>query len=73
MQACNFIRKETVAQVFSREFSQFSKNTFSTEHLQATASVLRKLEQRLNITKEGNIQAKRQPLFQAISKKEKSI
>ena len=27
--ACNFIKKETLAQVFSREFRKISKNTFS--------------------------------------------
>ena len=32
--------KETLAQVFSCEFYEISKNTFSTEHLWATASVL---------------------------------
>ena len=37
-QACNFIKKETVAQVFSYEFCEISKNTFFTEHLWATAS-----------------------------------
>ena len=37
--ACNFIKKETVAQVFSCEFSEISKNTFFTEHLRTTASV----------------------------------
>ena len=37
-QACNFIKKETVAQVFSCEFCEISKNTFSTEHLRTTAS-----------------------------------
>ena len=30
---CNFITKETMAQVFSYEFRKISKNTFSTEHL----------------------------------------
>ena len=34
-----FIKKETLAQVFSREFCEVSKNTFSTEHLRTTASV----------------------------------
>ena len=34
----NFIKKETLAQVFSYEFYEISKNTFSTEHLQTTAS-----------------------------------
>ena len=37
--ACNFIKKETVAQVFSCKFSEISKNTFLTEHLRRTASV----------------------------------
>ena len=32
-QACNFIEKQTLAQVFSAEFCEISKNTFSTEHL----------------------------------------
>ena len=30
---CNFIRKETLVQVFSREFCEISKNTFLTELL----------------------------------------
>ena len=30
---CNFIKKETLAQVFSSEFCKISKNTFFTEHL----------------------------------------
>ena len=32
--ACNFIKKETLAEVFFCEFCQVSKNTFSTKHLQ---------------------------------------
>ena len=32
-QACNFIKKESLAQVFSCEFCQISKNNFLTEHL----------------------------------------
>ena len=32
------IKKETLAQVFSCEFCEISKNSFSTEHIQATAS-----------------------------------
>ena len=35
---CNFIKKEIVAQVFSCEFCEISKNTFFTEHLWATPS-----------------------------------
>ena len=31
--ACNFIEKETLAQVFSCEFCEISKNTFFREHL----------------------------------------
>ena len=38
LQGCNFIKKETLTQVFSCEFCEISKNTFSTEHLQTTAS-----------------------------------
>ena len=37
-QACNFIEKEALAQVFSCEFYEISKSTFFTEHLRATAS-----------------------------------
>ena len=36
--ACNFIKKETLTQVFSCEFCEISKNTFFTEHLRTTAS-----------------------------------
>ena len=32
-EACNFIKKETLAQVFFCEFCEISKNTFFTEHL----------------------------------------
>ena len=35
---CNFIKKETLAQVFSCEFCETSKNTFITEHIWTTAS-----------------------------------
>ena len=38
LQACNFIKKETLAQVFSCEFAKFLKNSFFTEHVWATAS-----------------------------------
>ena len=34
-----FIKKETLAQVFSYEFCEISNNTFFTEHLWTTASV----------------------------------
>ena len=36
--ACNFIKKEFLAQVFSCEFCEISTNTFFTEHLRTTAS-----------------------------------
>ena len=39
LKACNFVKKETLARVFSSEFYETSKNTFSTEHLGTTASV----------------------------------
>ena len=35
---CDFIKKETLAQVFSCQFCDIFKNTFFTEHLRATAS-----------------------------------
>ena len=38
--ASNFIKKETLAQVFSCEFYEISKNTFFTEHLRTTVSVI---------------------------------
>ena len=38
-QACNFIKKETLVQVFPSEFCEISKNTFFTDHPWATASV----------------------------------
>ena len=37
-EACNFIKKGTLTQVFSCEFCEISKNTFFTEHIWATAS-----------------------------------
>ena len=40
-QACNFIKKEILAQVFSGEFCEISKNTFFTEHLWAIALLVR--------------------------------
>ena len=36
--SCNFIKKETLVQVFSGEFCEISKNTFFIEHLQTTVS-----------------------------------
>ena len=36
--ACNFIKKESVTQVFSSEFYEISKNTLFTEHLWETAA-----------------------------------
>ena len=42
-QACNFIKKETLAQVFSCEFCEIAKNTFFTEHLWTTACVTNKM------------------------------
>ena len=41
-QACNFIKKEALAQMFSFEFCELSKNTFFTEHLWATAFKIHK-------------------------------
>ena len=38
VEACNIIKKETLALVFSCEFCEISKSTFFTENLLATAS-----------------------------------
>ena len=38
-QTCNFIKKETLAQVFSCQFCEISKNIFFTEDLRVTSSV----------------------------------
>ena len=38
-QACNFIKKETLAEVFSCEFCEISKNTFSYTTPPVAASV----------------------------------
>ena len=35
--SCNFIKKDTLAWVFSCEFCEISKKTFLTEHLRTTA------------------------------------
>ena len=37
-EACNVIKKETLAHVFPCEFCEISKNTFLIEHVWATAS-----------------------------------
>ena len=39
-EACNFIKKETQAQVFSCEFCEISKNTFSYRATPVAASML---------------------------------
>ena len=40
LEACNVIKKETLAQVFSCEFCEISKNTFSYRTTQVAGSVL---------------------------------
>ena len=37
--ACNFVKKETLAELFSCEFCQISKRNFFAEHLWMTASI----------------------------------
>ena len=44
VEASNFIKKETLTQVFSCEFCEISKNIFFTVHLWATASQYRKVD-----------------------------
>ena len=36
---CNFIKKETLAQLFSLEFCEISENSFFTEHPWTAASI----------------------------------
>ena len=38
--ACNFIKKDALAQLFFCEFCKISKNTFFTKNLRVTASVI---------------------------------
>ena len=38
LRTATLLKKESLTQVFSREFCEISKNTFFTEHLWATAS-----------------------------------
>ena len=40
-QACNFIKKVSLAQVFSCEFCGIFKNTFFTEHIRTILSILK--------------------------------
>ena len=47
--ACNFIKKETLAQVFSCEFCEISKNTIFTEHLWTNASGVSGLSTTLSV------------------------
>ena len=42
-EACNYIKKETLAQVFCCEFCEISKNTFFVEHLWTTAFAVKKV------------------------------
>ena len=39
-EACNYIKKETLPQMFSCEFCEISKNTFFTDHIWTTGSVI---------------------------------
>ena len=41
--ACDFIKKDSVAQVFSCKFCDISKNTLFLEHLRTTASAVKKV------------------------------
>ena len=43
IEACNFIKKETLALVLSLEFYEISRNTFFTEQLWEIASLVLKL------------------------------
>ena len=49
--ACNFIKKETLAQVFSCEFCESSKNTFSYRAPLTAASILMGCKFKKKLTK----------------------
>ena len=49
-EACNIIKKETLAQLFSCEFCEISKNTFFTKHLWVTASENLKFSYHIGVT-----------------------
>ena len=42
--ACNFIKKETLAQVYSCEFCEIFKNNYFIEHVRTTAFAFRSIE-----------------------------
>ena len=44
------VKKGSLAQVFSCEFCEISKNTFSTEHLRTTASGIVKLNEVVSVS-----------------------
>ena len=50
----NFIKKETLAQVFSCEFFEISKNTFFIEHLWVTVSRSTLLKEKFFLNKQDN-------------------
>ena len=52
--ACNFIKKETLAQVFSCEFCEISKNTFSYRTPLVAGSVCTNLSQKCKLSKKGS-------------------
>ena len=55
-QACNFIKKETLAQVLFCEFCEISQNTFFREHLWTTASLNTPLIIFLSLSNLKNVQ-----------------
>ena len=60
---CNFIKKETLAQVISCEFCEISKNNFLTEHLRTASSQIRS-----NILIISDVFVRRVYLFECIYK-----
>ena len=48
-EACNFIKRETLAQVLSCEFCEISKNTFSKEQIRTTSSYHKQFNYTINM------------------------
>ena len=54
-QACNFIKKETLAQVFTSEFCEISKNTFLHRTPLVAASEIKSKTVNLELAKEKRV------------------
>ena len=68
--ACNLIKKETLAQVFSCEFCGISKNTILAEHVWATASVKCQVTKQYHKYSEGYQKAQKYQVLRLVYHKD---